>query len=330
MRTAEFYSPKHIDKICDIISDTVVEEYRVVDIFSRCNIKTLIINDTVLVIGNVISDVNIDKITIQNVVRNIEYGKNVVVDIIWVKRNTINKVNTNSTVIGFAARETTSLLPFEYDIAKELNKFIFNHYPTSGKTQVHIEGFGIKVCAFFKNSDSTHISQLIDEFFEQYTGYNNKVQPFKVFNKYINSVNETTHEFYNSIGYTNQKVISNSYGPRIPYGNISIHGKDIYNIEKLSYLMARKIAVESLKKYDLVYSFVELTYADNQELPINARIKGNDKGISSETGTKLFKIDDYDLSVGGIIKYLDIENTNLTKLSEWGYFGNSELWDKEI
>ena len=117
-----------------------------------------------------------------------------------------------------------------------------------------------------------------------------------------------------------------NYGPRIPIGGGSYSGKDASHIDRCGGYMARKIAVDSLQKYGLMYALVELSYTMGNFTPIQARIKGNDKGINVETGIKLFDVIGYDLSVNGMIDLLDLRKPNFKEITEWGAFGNNFFW----
>jgi S-adenosylmethionine synthetase len=327
MRTAEFVSPKHADKMCDIISDTILDTLIAQDSNTKCLIETMGYDDSVFISGNVISNGIITNEEIKEIVNNISGINNTTINLTF-QENTNQKIAYNQGIsIGYASSETPTLMPFEYEIARELNKFIYQYYPFDGTIQITINGSHIKIVCSFQNSTSTHLSELIDIFLNDKV---NKISSlnFRMVDKILNPIGETTlGGFKTNIGVSGKKSVMDSYGPRIPFCGKSFSGKDYYNTDRIGAYMARKIAVDTIKEFNLRYAIVELSYGSNSETPIQAAIKGNEHGINTETGLFIKAVTGYDLSPSSIINSLNLKNQNYSEISKWGHFGNGYTWD---
>jgi S-adenosylmethionine synthetase len=90
MRTAEFVSPKHADKMCDIISDTILDTLIAQDSNTKCLIETMGYDDSVFISGNVISNGIITNEEIKEIVNNISGINNTTINLTF-QENTNQK-----------------------------------------------------------------------------------------------------------------------------------------------------------------------------------------------------------------------------------------------
>jgi S-adenosylmethionine synthetase len=318
MRTAEFVSPNHPNKLCDRIADSLLDSYLKQDPTTQCNIQVSGGYGKVFIYGDVASDGILSNYDIINIVYDISKVEDV--DINLFKHNHKPTINNQSGIfIGYATKETETRMPFEYELARGLNKFIYSHHPYDGTTQITINGDWVTAVGSFANVESIELNNLIKEYFKNTPYYINKI--------YSNvSGDWDTGGLIGGIGSNGKELVVDNYGPRIPIGGGSYSGKDFTKIERSAGYMARRIAVDSLQKYRLQYALVELSYTDGVDEPIQARIKGNDSGINIETGLQLFEVTDYDLTPNGIIEFLDLRNVNFHETSLWGHMGNDFNW----
>lgn len=330
MRTAEFVSPKHPDKMCDRISDTLLDKFLEQDPTSRCAIETMGGHGKVWITGEVTSIGNLTNDEIIEVVKDISGIEDVTIHLSKQSHEIAQGVNIGGAgdqgiMIGYACRETETMMPFEYELARSLNKHIYQYYPFDGKTQVTINGNDVKIVASFQNSKSKHLEELIFDFFKTQTITKNI--DFNIIQTLCNPAGEwNVGGFDADAGLTGRKLAVDSYGPRIPIGGGAFSGKDATKVDRSAAYMARKIAVDSVLKYDLAYAMVELSYAIGYNQPVQAAIKGNTSGINVETGLWFKYVDGYDLSPNGIIDYLDLRTPIYSQTSEWGHFGNNFNW----
>jgi len=216
----------------------------------------------------------------------------------------------------------------EYELARSLTKYIYDIYPVDGKVQVTVNGTGVKVVSSFQNTNSKDLEELVHVFFEQ-NSERLVSQKLQVVETYCNPLGTwSIGGFDSDVGTTGGQAVLDNYGPRIPIGCGLFSGKDGSKVDRSAAYMARKIAIDAIKKYRLMYAIVELSYAIGKEQPVQARIKGNDKGINVETGIMLYEVQGYDLSINGIIHSLKLNRPNFKQTSLWGHFGNGFIWDE--
>lgn len=318
MRTAEFVSPKHADKLCDIISDTILDEYLKEDPYTQTNIQTSGGWGKVLITGEIASDYRISDVRITEIVKEISGVSDVSINLKYNSTKT-NIISNSGIILGYATTEIESRIPFEYHHARELNRYIYNHFPTDGKTQVTINGESVVVVASFQNSTAGELDELVKEYF--------KNSGFWISKAYCNPIGDwNTGGLVGGFGSSGKQIGSDNYGPRIPLGGDSYSGKDATKIDRCGGYMARRIAIDSIREYGLKYALVELSYTSGDNQPIQARIKGNDKGINIETGIKLYEVKGYDLTPNGIIDFLDLRKPIYAETAKWGHMGNKFNW----
>jgi len=328
MRTAEFVTPKHPDKMCDIISDTILDKFIEKDANARCTIQTMGGHGKVWITGEVGTTISISDDEIKDVVKDVSGVEDVTVHLIKVPEQFSNLASDQGIAIGYATTETPTRMPFEYELARGLARYIYNLYPVDGKVQVTVNGTGTQVVSSFQNTSAKDLEELIHTFFEQ----NSETlvgQTLTVMKTHCNPLGTwNIGGFDSDIGITGGQAVLDNYGPRIPIGCGLFSGKDGSKIDRSAAYMARKIAIDAVKKYRLIYALVELSYATGQEQPVQARIKGNDKGINVETGIKLYEVKNYDLSISGMVQVLKLNKPNFKQTSLWGHFGNGFIWDE--
>ena len=322
MRTAEFITPNNSDKLCDIVSDTLYDYFKSIDSQTNCVLETLYNNKSLNINGFLKINKSILLQDIKNFIKDKFDIENINININFLD-NQINFKNTGIT-LGYACSETFSMMPFEYELVRGLTRFIYDHYPTDGIVQITINGTDIKVICSFENSNTTHIDELIRYFFK------NKIDELLVSPMKFNIAEKVYNQnnFYNKIGMSGKRNVIDNYGPRIPIGGNSYSGKDYFNTNRIGGYMARKIAVDSVKKYNLRYALVELSFASESGFPIQAALKGNEHGINTETGLFVKQVTEYELHPNNIISFLDLSKQNYSETSKWGHFGNNFSWDK--
>ena len=309
-KTAEFVSPKHPDKICDFIADNILDKYLEEDKKSRVAIEVMGGHNLITINGEVTSKT---KPNIKEIVENV-VGKNYKV---------ISNITTQSTEIakgvniggagdqgimkGYATIETENFLPLEYNLARNLCQKIFEVYPYDGKTQVTIKnGKVTTVVASFQNTKNSELLKLVKKIIQ--------VEEYLV-----NPAGEWTQGGFDAdTGLSGRKLIVDNYGPEIPIGGGSFSGKDYTKVDRSGAYIARKIAVDLLKKHKAKEVFTKLAYAIGKSNPIMAVAVIDGKEI---------EIKNYDLTPIGIYKQLKLEKVKFVDTCTWGHFGRDFNWD---
>ncbi len=311
IKTAEFVSPSHPDKVCDFIADSILDAYLENDKNSRVAVEVMGGHNLVTINGEVTSGSNPD---LEKLVKNI-VGENfkVIINLSKQSSNIASGVDTGGAgdqgiMKGYAISETKTMLPIEYELARELCMKVYDKYHCDGKTQVTLDGNKVKtVVVSFQNSKNEEllifVKSLIDA--EEYL---------------INPAGEwTIGSFDADTGLSGRKLIVDNYGPEIPIGGGSFSGKDYTKVDRSGAYMARKIAVDFVKKGLAKEAFVKLAYAIGKAEPVMSVALLDGKEVA---------IEGYDLTPKGIKKALNLENVNFAETSKWGHFGRDFSWDK--
>ncbi|HDY73114.1 MAG TPA: methionine adenosyltransferase [Candidatus Jorgensenbacteria bacterium] len=308
-KTCEFVSPKHPDKICDFIADSILDAFLIGDPESRVAIEVMGGHKNISLSGEITSKANID---MPQIVKNI-VGEEYVVSVYISKQSQFiaQGVDTGGAgdqgiMIGYATRETKNFMPLEYELARNLCKNIYEKYPYDGKTQVTIEDGNIKtVVASFQNSKTQELEKLVRE--------NITADEYL-----INPAGEwMLGGFDADSGLSGRKIIIDNYGPEIGVGGGSFSGKDYTKVDRSGAYMARRVAVDLLKKESAEFVRVKLAYAIGKKEPIMA---------VAEVDGKETKISEYDLSPSGIYEFLKLKEVRWSKTSQWGHFGRDFSW----
>ncbi|MBO7718036.1 methionine adenosyltransferase domain-containing protein [Candidatus Saccharibacteria bacterium] len=344
-RTAESVSPKHPDKLCDRISDAILDAYLAEDPNARVAAETCGGHGVVFVTGEITSSA--EDVDIPAIVKRIA-GDDVEVHTKVVKQSPeiaqgvdIGGAGDQGIMIGYACDETPEMLPQEVVLARRLNQFIFKKHPFDGKTQVTIRPDGRidSVVASFQNVSSEELSKLVPEWLDGQGFLNNR--SVTMFSKEIldspekyellNSDKDTIRAYINpagdwsqggfdaDTGLTGRKLIVDNYGPRVAIGGGCYSGKDPSKVDRSAAYMARKIAVDYLRKRRAHEVLVRLAYAIGYAEPLEKTVIVDGKPE---------EIEGYDLTPGGIIKFLDLKRPIYEKTAEYGHYGEGFDWDK--
>ncbi|MEI6850776.1 MAG: methionine adenosyltransferase domain-containing protein [Candidatus Saccharibacteria bacterium] len=311
-RTAESVSPKHPDKICDQISDAILDAYLVQDPDSRVAIDVAGGHGIVFVTGEVTS--NSKKVDVSNIVKRLAGNVKVIENI--AKQSTeiaqgvdFGGAGDQGIMVGYATNETPELLPLEYVLARRLNQFIYKKWPYDGKTQVTLkDGRIISIVASFQNVKKIELLNYVESWL-----LNKKLAKFDSIDFHINPAGDwNIGGFEADAGLTGRKLVVDNYGPRIPIGGGAFSGKDPSKVDRSAAYMARKIAVDYLKKYGATEVYVYLAYAIGYDQPLEATAVVD--GVQ-------YEIEGYDLSPNGIIKTLDLKRPIYEQKARYGHFG---------
>ncbi len=271
MKTAEFVSPKHPDKLCDRISDNILDLYLKNDKNSRCAIETCGGHGIVMVTGEVTSLYNYDINEIKTIVKNITENNNieVIVNIIEQSPEISRGVDAGGAgdqgiMIGYACRDNNEYLPQEYYLARKLNKYIYQKYPYDGKTQITLNESKVRVVCSFQNAPKNDLEIMVKEFFSNYD--------YQIESMHCNPAGDwNIGGLEADAGVTGRKLAVDNYGPRVPLGGGAFSGKDCTKVDRGAAYMARYIAVDILDKHlDVDEVKVELAYAIGYDQPLQA------------------------------------------------------------
>lgn len=323
IRTAEFVSPKHPDKLCDRISDAIVDEHLKNDPYSRCAVETCGGHGKVFITGEVTSTHKISDEKIREIVKEIADVEDVTIHLVKQSPEIAQGVDVGGAgdqgiMIGYACRENPDYVPMEYYMARELNRFIYGKYPYDGKTQVTINELDLYVVCSFQNVTTEDLTYWCRKFFHK------RFPNYKLVQILCNPAGDwKIGGFEADAGLTGRKLAVDNYGPRVPIGGGAFSGKDATKVDRSGAYMARRIAVDLLERNPGVNEVqVELSYAIGHKQPIQATaiIDGEENVINDIAEWE------YDLSPQGIIDFLELRKPIYSQTAEWGHMGNLFNW----
>jgi S-adenosylmethionine synthetase len=309
-KTAEFVSPMHPDKICDYIADSILDAFLETDSRSRVAVEVMGGHHLVTINGEVTSNGNPD---LEKIVKDIvgdEYK--VIINLAKQSSEIAQGVDTGGAgdqgiMKGYAISLTESMMPIEYDLARDLCMKVFDVYPYDGKTQVTIvDNKVLSVVCSFQNTKSSELLEL--------------VKSIIIADEYlINPAGEWTQGGFDAdTGLSGRKLIVDNYGPEIPIGGGSFSGKDYTKVDRSGAYVARRIAVDYLNKYEAKEVYTKLAYAIGKAEPVMK--------VAVVDGREI-EIEGYDLSPDGIRKILLLESVEFKDTCRWGHFGRGFNWD---
>lgn len=331
MKTAECVSPKHPDKMCDQISDAILDAYLKEDPNSRVAIETMGGHDEVFIVGEVTSLYYLPKAHINEIVDRIvgKFVKNVYVKIVQQSPEIANGVDTGGAgdqgiMVGYACRDNESMIPHELYLARDLCKFIYEKYPFDGKTQITLtdEGWIDTIVASFQNVPAEDLRYFVHIWLDNQVS-TDEIDDITI---HCNPAGDWNQGGFDAdTGLTGRKLAVDNYGPQIPIGGGAFSGKDATKVDRSAAYMARKIAVHLLKRYERAKSVtVKLAYSIGIAEPVMVT-------AFTEYPHGIFEseiVGGFDLTPKGIIESLKLREPQFEKTAQWGHFGNGFKWDK--
>ncbi len=318
-RTAESVSPKHPDKLCDQISDAILDAYLEKDPDARVAAETCGGHGVVFVTGEITSTA--DDVDVVEIVKRLA-GEDTEVHTKIVKQSPeiAQGVDTGGAgdqgiMIGYACDETEELLPREVVLSRRLNQYIYDKHPYDGKTQITIAPDDTidSIVASFQNVPKEELEKLVREFIEK-EGLTGRLE------LHMNPAGDWNQGGFDAdTGLTGRKLIVDNYGPRIAIGGGCYSGKDPSKVDRSAAYMARKIAVDYLRKRKAHEVLVRLAYAIGKAEPLEKTVIIDGKPE---------EIEGYDLTPRGIIKFLDLKRPIYEQTARYGHYGEGFDWDK--
>ena len=362
--TSESVTEGHPDKLCDYISDSILDAYLALDENSRVACECAAGKDIIFITGEITSkaNINIEKIA-RKAIKKIGYlGKNdidyktckIIVniskqsnDIALGTNDKIGGAGDQGIMFGFASNETKELMPLGISLAHKLTKKLANvrkekivkDLGPDGKAQVTIEYENQKpkkIDTILISTQHTPNKNLKILKKEIKTEVINKVIPKKLIDKNTKILINPTGRFViagpkGDSGLTGRKIIVDTYGGYARHGGGAFSGKDATKVDRSAAYMARHIAKNIVANNYAEKCEIQLSYAIGIKEPISININtfNTNKIKEDEIINKIIK--KFDLTPQGIINYLNLKKPIYTKTTNYGHFGKKDLpWEKII
>ena len=359
--TSESVSEGHPDKVCDQISDVILDLYLKYDKNSRVACETLATTNTVIISGEVKSSSDkINKESIENIIR--EKVKDIGYDqtgFDWQSMKIFNYLHEQSADIsmgvdrvsdeevlgagdqgimfGYACSETSSLMPapifYAHKILEELSSYRKNNdsfFLPDSKSQVSMS---------YENGVPKKVESLVVSTQHCETASNSEIREkvIEIIEKAIpsNILPHQDHILINptgrfviggpdgDTGLTGRKIIVDTYGGSAPHGGGAFSGKDYTKVDRSAAYMARFVAKNVVAAKISKKCLIQLSYAIGVPEPTSIYV---DTDLESKVDNqKLIKIikENFDLSPLGIKKFLHLDQPIYQSTSAYGHFGRN-------
>ena len=357
--TSESVSEGHPDKVCDQISDSILDLYLSRDPVSRVAVETLVTTDLVVVSGEVRSASEISKEliekTVRSTVREIGYEQEgfhwetMEVKILLHEQSSDIAMGVDSDgnlkdegagdqgiMFGYACNETSELMPapifYSHKILKLLSDkrhagLIEGILPDSKSqvTMIYKNNKPIEVDSIVvssqhtKNCSQGEIREIIKEVI-------NECLPGELLSDQTSYIINPTGNFViggpvGDTGLTGRKIIVDTYGGSAPHGGGAFSGKDPTKVDRSAAYISRYLAKNVVAAGLSDKCTIQLSYAIGLSEPLSIYANLGDKGRISEESLVEFLSDLVDLTPRGIREKLGLNKPIYKKTAAYGHFG---------
>jgi len=366
--SSESVTEGHPDKVCDQISDAVLDAIMKDDAKGRVACETFITRGMVVVGGEITTTTYVDVDTLaRQVIKDIgythaKYGFNyetcAVINVIGRQSPDIAQgVDTGGAgdqglMVGYASDETPELMPLPLQLAQRLSmrltevrkKNILPYLGPDGKTQVTVEyhdGEPVRIETIVVSSQ--HTEEILDKSGHQITEKSRKEIIEAVITPIIDKkmIDKNTKIFINptgkfvvggpqsDTGVTGRKIIVDTYGGVAPHGGGAFSGKDPTKVDRSAAYMARYIAKNIVAAKLARECTVQLAYAIGVAEPVGLYVDTHGTGrIADEKLVQIVR-SLFKLTPKGIIETLKLRAPVFRRTAAYGHFGRTGFaWEK--
>lgn len=342
----------HPDKVCDQISDAVLDACLAQDPDSHVACETMMKGSTVFLAGEITTKANVDYAAVAiRVCGKLRYKVDDVIDNIsqqspeiaaGVKEGSPEQgAGDQGMMFGYATSETESMLPFGFDLANRITAKLEEAAGMTSpiikgdaKTQVtvdldmeptinSVEKILVSVChAADKNFDfvKRYVAALIWKAVDEVAQTEEQMLTARErIELLINPAGPwTLGGPMADCGLTGRKIVCDQYGGYCAVGGGAFSGKDPSKVDRSGAYMARKIACDLVKKHGLHYCGVQVAYAIGRAKPMSINVRSSRPKLDDDLGAEIAQT--YDLTPAGIIKALDLKRPIYERLAEGCHF----------
>ena len=334
----------HPDKVCDQISDALLDAYIEQSPYTRAGIEVMGGKGKIFITGEVTSsaDVNVELIT-KNVLEEVGYNSsnyNIINNIGMQSSDIALGVNSGGAgdqgmMFGYACNETEKLLPKAMIILQKLSKAYDSlrrhneNFLPDGKAQITGYYNGdfnlVKIKTFTISYNNTEVHRKkTDSIIKKLamnicSHYDIEVEQFL-----INPTGKfLIGGFDGDAGLTGRKIVVDTYHSFANVGGGAFSGKDPTKVDRSAAYKARQIAKRYLAEHTLKWCEVQLSYAIGKEEPLAIYIDSNIGYI--EPNSDLYK----ECTPENIISSLNLRQPIYKKTAMFGHFGDCEFsWEQ--
>ena len=351
--TSESVSEGHPDKICDQISDSIVDAFIAADPDSRVAIETAVTTDYVGILGESRGPDSITAEVMEDIARDtikkIGYDQK---GFSWKTARFDIRAHSQSVDIaqgvdaegagdqgimfGYACRETDSLMPaaiqYSHDILRALAEARrsgdLKGLEPDSKSQISLHyKHGKPVGAASVVLSTQHIDSLSQQDVREIVRpYIEKVLPEGWMCPEDDFYVNPTGRFViggpmGDAGLTGRKIIVDTYGGAAPHGGGAFSGKDPSKVDRSAAYAARYVAKNIVAAGYADRCTIQVSYAIGVAKPISLYVNTHGTGTVPEAELEAAITKSIDLSPMGIRKHLDLHKPIYARTAAYGHFG---------
>jgi len=362
--TSESVTEGHPDKVCDQISDAILDEYLRQDPDSRVAVETMATTGFVVVAGEVTSKAKFNEKAqdelVRKVIREIGYDKPELEfdantceimlrlhaqspDISQGITATDDKdqgAGDQGLMFGYATNETEELMPMPIILAHKLTKKLSDVRKSKelpwirpdGKSQVSVQYEDGKpkkietIVLSTQHAPNVSNSEITNALIEKV------IKPVcgSLWNDKIKIHVNPTGKFeiggpHGDTGLTGRKIIVDTYGGQGRHGGGAFSGKDPSKVDRSACYMCRYIAKNIVAAGLADKCEVQVAYAIGVAYPVSLMVNTFDTGRIPEEDIENIVRKNFDMRPSVIISQLDLKKPFYRKTAAYGHFGRNEL-----
>jgi len=357
--TSESVSEGHPDKVCDRISDMVVDSYLSKDPVSRVACETLTTTNKVVLAGEIrgpsIKKEEIES-NVRNCIKDIGYDqkgfswKTANIDIflheqssdiamgVDSKDNKDEGAGDQGIMFGYACKETEDLMPAPIHFSHKILRLMAEDRKNGNLKGIEPDSKS-QVTMLYENNKPVKVTSIVIS--TQHTEHLNQEQVKELVIPYIKKsipqnylIDLNPKEIYinptgqfiiggpdGDTGLTGRKIIVDTYGGAAPHGGGAFSGKDPTKVDRSAAYASRYLAKNIVASGVSDKCLIQLAYAIGVSKPLSIFVKLGDDDVAKVEKIKKLINDNFDLSPRGIREMLKLNNPIYEVTSAYGHFG---------
>ena len=365
--TSESITEGHPDKVCDQISDAVLDALLSQDPMSRCACETTCEPGAVHIMGEITTKAEVDYAQgARDVIRRIGYVKpeygftddcSITCSLHQQSPDIAQGVNSamdadgdvgagdQGMMFGYACNETEDYMPLAIDLANKLTLGLtdlrksgrLSYLRPDGKSQVTVEyadGVPARIEAVVisaQHDPDVPIETLRKDIEEKLIRV---ILPSELMDRHTKIYINPTGRFVlggpaADTGLTGRKIIADTYGGYARHGGGAFSGKDPTKVDRSAAYMARFAAKHIVASGLAEKCEIQLGYAIGVAQPVSVMVDTFGTGRVSDSDLESWIAENLDLRPGAIISRLQLRNPIYSRTAAYGHFGKNELsWEQ--
>lgn len=353
--TSESVSQGHPDKMCDQISDAILDAHLAIDPLARVAVECLVAPNTVVVAGEISSDSMLDnshiEAVIRNVIKRIGYDTN---GFSWRNVEIINRIHQQSPDIaigvdrdgagdqgimfGYACNETPELMPAPLQFAHQI-LLMLDNYINIGQLEELGPDAKCQVTMRYENGEPKEITTILLSILHPESMSREEVKeltyPFVKKALPEGWMCDKEHFLVNptgkftiggpvaDCGLTGRKIIVDTYGGAAPHGGGAFSGKDPTKVDRSAAYMARYLAKNIVATGLADKCTIQLAYAIGVAEPVSIWIDTHGSSVVPLPSITKAINELVNLTPNGIRSHLNLNRPIYLPTATYGHFGRT-------